>query len=200
MIILVRVGTPHLFFHKSNTMVHDRLKPYTTVQNSHYSFVKTETSLSYIEHIDLDRFMKMINMFRVGTPQPFLLKNWTQWCMTGLNLIPHFKDNIIIRSHNRDILIIYRQTRSSSVHENYQHVPGWNPTTIYFQNRKNENKIKKGKNRIKLIFIHVDGFFCNTPINISIFIYLAQSCELSGERKMEICIIRKSQKLIATKL
>ena len=34
MIILFRVGTPKIFFSKMNTMVHGRLEPPTTVQNS----------------------------------------------------------------------------------------------------------------------------------------------------------------------
>ena len=40
----------------------------------------------------------------------------------------------------------------------------------------------------------------NRNIYLRIFIYLAQNCELSGEIKMKICIIEKSEKSIATKL
>ena len=32
--------------------------------------VKSDTSLVYIDKLDLDQFMKIINMFRVGIPPP----------------------------------------------------------------------------------------------------------------------------------
>ena len=76
----------------------------------------------------------MINMFKVGTPQPFLFKNRTQWCITGSNLTPHFKYSTILSCQKRDIVIIYRPTRAISVHENDQHFQGWNSTTIFFKN------------------------------------------------------------------
>ena len=34
-------------------------------------------------------------------------------------------------TQNRDIFIIYRATKDKSVHENGQHVQGWNPVTIF---------------------------------------------------------------------
>ena len=43
-------------------------------------------------------------------------------------------------------------------------------------------------------------FFGKKPIYFSIFIYLAQNSDLSGEIKTEICIIKKSEISIATKL
>ena len=73
----------------------------------------------------------MINMFRIGTPQPIIFKILTQWCMTGLKFTPHFKYSTVICCQNRDIFIIDITTRDISVHENYQHVQGWNTTTIF---------------------------------------------------------------------
>ena len=55
------------------------------------SVVRTETYLLYIEQLYMDQFIKMVNMFRVETPQPFFFKNYPQWSITGLDLIPHFK-------------------------------------------------------------------------------------------------------------
>ena len=92
----------------------------------------------------LDEFTKMINMFRVGTPQIFLLKNWSQWCMAGLNFTPHFKYSTIICCQNRYIFIIYRPTRDISVQKmiNMFRV-GIQPP--FFQNHKN-SKNRKSKN------------------------------------------------------
>ena len=113
---------------------------------SHYSVFKTNKYFVYIAQLDLDQFTKMINMFRVGTPQPFIFKNWIQWCITGLNLTPHFKFITILCCQNSDIIILDRPTRNISVHENYQHVQGWNTTIIFlrivfFKNQKNGLKI-----------------------------------------------------------
>ena len=144
--ILVSFGTPHRsFFHKLNTLVHERLKPYATVQNSTLLCCKTETFLVYIEQIDLDQFMEMINMFRFGTPQPFPVKRWTQWCMAGLNLTLTLKYSTIQSCQNIDIFIIYITTRSISVHINDQHVQVCNPTTIFSKIAK--IKKRKSKNR-----------------------------------------------------
>ena len=74
----------------------------------------------------------MINILRVGTPQPFLFKKITQWCMTGLNLTPHSKCSTILCCQNSYIIILYRPTRNRSVQKNDQHVQGWNPTRIPF--------------------------------------------------------------------
>ena len=133
MIILVRVGTPHQCF--ENWMQWCMIDSNSTPQFiiAHYSFVRKKTSLVYIAQLYIYQLKKIINMFRVGTTQPFLFKNWTQWCMTGLNLTPHFKYSTILCCQNRDIFIIYIPTRNRPVHKNDQHVQGWNPTTIPFQ-------------------------------------------------------------------
>ena len=54
--------------------------------------------------------------------------------MTGLNLTPHFKYSTIPCYQNSDILTLYIPTINISVHENDQHVQGWNPTIIFFNN------------------------------------------------------------------
>ena len=41
----------------------------------HYSVVKTDQYLVYIAQLDLYQFTKKINIFRVGTPNSFILKN-----------------------------------------------------------------------------------------------------------------------------
>ena len=41
----------------------------------HYYVVKTDQSLVYKTQLDLYQFIKMINMFRVGTPIPLIFKN-----------------------------------------------------------------------------------------------------------------------------
>ena len=41
---------------------------------AYYSVFKTDISLVHITQLDLDQFTKMINMFRVGNPQPFIFK------------------------------------------------------------------------------------------------------------------------------
>ena len=40
----------------------------------HYSFDKTYQYLVYIAQLDIHQFTKMINIFRVGTPNPFIFK------------------------------------------------------------------------------------------------------------------------------
>ena len=52
--------------------------------------------------------------------------------MTDLNLTPRFKYITLICCQVRDIFSIYISTGAISVHENYQHVEGWNPTTLFF--------------------------------------------------------------------
>ena len=42
---------------------------------AYYYVVKTDKYLVHIAQLDLEQFMKIIDMFRVGTPQPFLFKN-----------------------------------------------------------------------------------------------------------------------------
>ena len=59
----------------------------------------------------------------------------------------------------------------------------------------------KSKNSWKLILMYVDNsLFGKTSINLRIFIYLDQKLWALRRNKMEICIIGKSRKLIATKL
>ena len=41
----------------------------------HYSVVKTDQFLVYIAQLDIYQFMEMINIFNVGTPNPFIFKN-----------------------------------------------------------------------------------------------------------------------------
>ena len=84
---------------------------------------------------NLYEFTKTINIIRVGTPQPFLFKILTQWCMTGLNFTPYFKYSKILCYQNRDIFITDIPTTNRTVHNNDKHVQGWNPTTIRFENR-----------------------------------------------------------------
>ena len=142
MIILVSVGTPHRFFFENwmhGCMIDSNNTPKFRI--AYYYVVKTDKSETHIAQIDLNQFIKIINMLRVGTPQPFIFKNWTQWCMTGLNLIPHFKYSTIICCQNSDIIILDRKTRNRSVHKNVQHVQGWNPTIIFFEFFSFENRI-----------------------------------------------------------
>ena len=61
--------------------------------------------------------------------------------MIGLKFTPHFNCSTILCCQNRDIFIINIPTRYRSVHENDQHVQGWNTTSIFF-NRKNSKKMK----------------------------------------------------------
>ena len=105
----------------------------------YYYVVIIDKSLVHIAQLDLYQSTKRINMFRVGTPQPFIFKNWTQWCMAGLNLTPHFKYSTIQYLKNSDIIILDRPTRNRSFHQKDQHVKGWNPTIIlkiFFENKK----------------------------------------------------------------
>ena len=76
MIILVRVGTPHQF------VFGNLMQWYMTDSNrtpkfiiAYFYVVKTDTYLVYIAQLNIYQFTKMINMFRVGTPQPFIFKN-----------------------------------------------------------------------------------------------------------------------------
>ena len=96
-IILVRFGTPHRsFFENWMQWCMTHSKPTPQLILAHYSVFKIDKSLLYRGQLDLNQFMKMINMFRVGTPQQFLFKNWAQWCMTRLNLTPNFKYSTIL--------------------------------------------------------------------------------------------------------
>ena len=42
---------------------------------AHNYVVKKEAYLVYIAQLEVDQFTKIINMFSVGTPQPFIFKN-----------------------------------------------------------------------------------------------------------------------------
>ena len=141
---------------------------------AHWSSVKTETSWIYISQLDLDQLTKIINMLRVGTPQTFIFKNWTQWCITGLKFTPHFKYSTILCCQNRDMFIIDIPNRDRSFHENNQHFQGWNTTTIFWKSQKLK-KIWKSKNGLKF-YLDVCwlSLFCKTPIYIKISVYLAQ--------------------------
>ena len=66
-------------------------------------------------------------------PTTIFLENWTQWCMTDSPLTPHFKYITTRYFQNIDIFSIDIPNTAISVHENDQHVQGWNPTTIYPQ-------------------------------------------------------------------
>ena len=63
------------------------LQPWTLHKSSNtarYSVVKSDTYLVYIDQIELDQFMNIINMFRVGTQQLFFSKieyrgTWYTW-------------------------------------------------------------------------------------------------------------------------
>ena len=75
-IIMVRVGTPHQF------VFGNLMQWYMTDSNrtpkfiiAYFYVVKTDTYLVYIAQLNIYQFTKMFNMFRVGTPQPFLFKN-----------------------------------------------------------------------------------------------------------------------------
>ena len=140
MIILFRVGT-HVNFFLENwalwCMTDSNLKPHFKISNSYV--VQIETYLVYIKQLNIYQLTKMINMFRVVNLQPFIFKNWTQWCMTGLKLTPHFKYSTILCCQYRDIFGIDIPTRAISVHKNDQHVQSWNPTTIFFENSQKFN-------------------------------------------------------------
>ena len=56
-----------------------KLKHISKVIIAHYSVVKTYQYLVYIAQLDLYKFTKMINIFRVETPNPSISKTWTQW-------------------------------------------------------------------------------------------------------------------------
>ena len=43
------------------------------------------------------------------------------------------RNRTLLCCQNRELFSIYRATRYRLVHENDQHVQGWNPTIIYFQ-------------------------------------------------------------------
>ena len=97
MIIPVSIGTLHWFvFVNWIQWCMTDSNPTPKYIIAHYSVVEVDKYLVHITQLDLDQFTKMINMFRVGTPQPFIFKIWTQWCMTGLKLTPHFKYITII--------------------------------------------------------------------------------------------------------
>ena len=121
---------------------------------AYYSVVKTDKSEIDIAQTDLNQFIKMINMLRVGTPQPLLLKNCTQWCITGLKFTRHFNCSTILCCQNRDIFIINIPTRDISVHKNDQHVQGWNTTTIFLieKNSKIEKWIKNSNIYVPLYY------------------------------------------------
>ena len=133
-------------------------------------------------------------MFRVGTPLPFLFRNWTQWCMTVLNLTPHFKYITTLCCHNSYIIILDRPTRNRSVHKNDQHVQGWNPTIIIIFNCFCFF-FKIEKIDLKSILMYVVGFFCKTSVYIRISMYLAPKSWALRRNKMEICIFRKIRKI-----
>ena len=134
MIILFRVGTPHQIYFENWMqwcMADSNHTPQLII--AHNYVVKKEAYLVYIAQLEVDQFTKIINMFSVGTPQPFIFKNWTQRCMTGLNFTPHLQYSTILCCQNRDIFIMDRPTRHELLHKNYQHVQGWNPTTIFLK-------------------------------------------------------------------
>ena len=66
----VKVGCPD----NKNINKHSLLwKTWTLNQSSNiarFSFPKLETSLVYIDHLDIYQFRKIINMFRVGIQPP----------------------------------------------------------------------------------------------------------------------------------
>ena len=71
-----------------------------------YNVVKKNTSQVFIEQLKLAQFTNIINMFRVGTPEP---------------IFPEIEHN-------------GRPTRARSVNENDQHVQGWNISTRICEN------------------------------------------------------------------
>ena len=106
LITMVRFGTPHQFLFENWMqwcMKDSNHTPKFII--SYYSVVKKNKYLVHIAQIDIDQFTKIINMFSVATPQPFLFKNWTQWCIECLNLTPHFKYITILCCQNIDIII-----------------------------------------------------------------------------------------------
>ena len=125
-IVIIDVPTRDIPFHKNSYPVQD-LEPHDDfseiehngalqTRNLHHSsnvacssVVKSETFLVYLEQLELDQLTKMITMFRSGTPQPWFFGNWTEWCMTDLNLTPHFKYTIILCCRHRDILVYIDQ-------------------------------------------------------------------------------------------
>ena len=78
----------------------------------------------------------------------------TQWCITGLNFTLHFKYIIILCCQNRYVFIVDTPTRDRSVHENYQHVKGWNLNHQF----SNIAKIKFLDKNISLCML-IKGFF-----------------------------------------
>ena len=92
-----------VFFRTLNKMVHYRLEPYTKVQNRMLLCCQNRDIFNVYRANRARSVLKMINMFRFGTPQPFFFKNWTQWCMPDLNLTPYLKYSTILCCQNRDI-------------------------------------------------------------------------------------------------
>ena len=72
--------------------------------------------------------------------------------MTDSHPTPHFKNSTMLFYKNIYIFIIYIPTRDISVHKNYPYVQGWNPTTNYFENRKNSKITEIEKNGLKFDF------------------------------------------------
>ena len=87
---------------------------------------------TYTPTREIDDSTKMNILVRIEAPNQLFRK---------LNTVAHEIFNTYTTVHNStllccqniEIFIIYSATRSRSVHENDQHVQGWNPTTIYFQ-------------------------------------------------------------------
>ena len=124
-------GTPHTVFEDwmQSRMTDSKHTPKFIIV--YYYIVIIDKYLVHKAQLYLYQFTKRINMFRFGTPQPFIFKNWTQWCMAGFNLTPHFKYSTIQCCQNIDIIILDRPTINRSVHEKDQHVKDWNPTIIF---------------------------------------------------------------------
>ena len=125
-ITMFRVGTVQPFFRILNIVLHDIVEPLNTVQIQYVPLFSTRIHIQYGQ---------------VWTPTTIFFENLIQCHMTDLNFSPKLKYSTIFCCEIRNIFGIYKSTRSRSVHENHQHVQGWNPTTNFTENRKNSKYI-----------------------------------------------------------
>ena len=110
---------PHMhFFRRLNTTCMEALTSHRSSKWHTFLLPKLHISLVYIEQLKLDQLMKIINMFRFGTRQPFFFDNWTQWYMKDLQLTPHFKYITVPCCQSINIFSIYIPTRAILVHKN----------------------------------------------------------------------------------
>ena len=134
---------PHIvFFQRLNAAMHGRLEPHTTVHKSTILCYQTMHILSIYSATRSRSVHENDQHVQGWKPTTIYFQNWKQWCMTVLNLTPHFKCSTILCCQNSDIIILDRPTRNRSVQKNDQHVQGWNPTIFSFFFSKIEKWIK----------------------------------------------------------